>query len=468
MSSPRQHHPRRDLRLLTGAIGLSALGDWLAIVPLALHVQEHGGSGIAVAGLFIALWSPAAVLAGPAGLLADRLSPARLLTGCSLLAAALCCALAFTSALAPLLALTALLGCVNAVAHPAEFALVPVLAGGRDLVRVNGHVEAARYAGFMLGPALGGLLAAGGGTQLALLADAATFLALAAVGAVLAGSTRPALRAAAAAPAGRARDGIVLLVRDADLRLAVGVVFVSLLFMTATPAAIVVFATESLEVGERGYGLLMALWTAGMAAGALGLARHVPARSLVAGAIVAVAVQGAGIVAPTLWLVAPLAAAGYVVGGLAHGTKNVLVRTLIHERAPGHLRGRAYAAYNGLRNGAEIVALTCGGVLIATAGARWTLLLAGGLPVLVALVALAARYGPGTARGAGTPAASRRIRSSRPAIAGQVKRSSAARSASRARRARSSGRLTASTSDSVSPARSSTPNSQPVSPSSMI
>jgi len=154
-----------------------------------------------------------------------------------------------------------------------------------------------------------------------------------------------------------------------------------------------VFATESLEVGERGYGLLMGLWTAGMAAGALGLARRVPAGCLAAGALVAVAVQGAGIAAPTLWVLAPLAAAGYLVGGLAHGTKNVLVRTLIHERSPRHLRGRAYAAYNGLRNGAEIVALTCGGVLIATAGARWTLLLAGGLPVLIALAGLAGRRG---------------------------------------------------------------------------
>jgi MFS family permease len=387
------HHPRRDLRVLTGAIALSALGDWLAIVPLALHVQGRGGSGVAVAGLFIALWSPAAVLAGPAGLLADRLSPARLLTGCSLLAATLCCALAFTSALAPLLVLTALLGCVNAVAHPAEFALVPALAHGRELVRVNGHVEAARYAGFMLGPALGGLLAAGGGTRLALLADAATFLALAAAGVLLARTVPTPARAGAAAAPGRARDGIVLLARSAELRLAVGTVFVSLLFMTATPAAMVVFATEWLDIGERGYGLLMALWTAGMAAGALGLARHVPTRFLAVGALVAVAVQGAGIAAPTLWVVAPLAAAGYLVGGLAHGTKNVLVRTLIHQRAPSHLRGRAYAAYNGLRNGAEIVALTCGGVLIATAGARWTLLLAGGLPVLVALAALAGRYG---------------------------------------------------------------------------
>jgi len=383
-------HARRDLGVLTGAVGLSALGDWLAIVPLALHAQQRGGSGIAVAALFIALWSPAAVLAGPAGLLADRLSPARVLTYCSLVAAALCCVLAVTDALAPLLVLTALLGCVNAVAHPAEFSLVPLLTGPRELVRVNGHVEASRYAGFMLGPLLGGLLAAGGGTQLALLADAGTFVALAAAGVVLARRARvPAERTAR----GRARDGIVLLVRDGDLRLAVGVVFVSLLFMTATPAAMVVFATESLEVGERGYGLLMGLWTAGMAAGALGLARRVPAGCLAAGALVAVAVQGAGIAAPTLWVLAPLAAAGYLVGGLAHGTKNVLVRTLIHERSPRHLRGRAYAAYNGLRNGAEIVALTCGGVLIATAGARWTLLLAGGLPVLIALAGLAGRRG---------------------------------------------------------------------------
>jgi MFS family permease len=390
--SAHSHRRRRDLAVLTGAIGLSALGDWLAIVPLALHVESRGDSGIAVAALFIALWSPAAVLAGPAGLLADRLSPARLLTACSLLGAMLCCALAFTGSLAPLLLLTALLGCVNAVAHPAEFALVPALAHGRRLVRVNGHVEAARYAGFMIGPVLGGVLAAGGGTRLALLADAGTFLALAAAGVALARSVPRPARDAAVAP-GRARDGIELLLRSADLRLAVGTVFVSLLFMTATPAAMVVFATEWLEIGERGYGLLMALWTAGMAAGALGLARHVPARGLAVGALVAVAVQGAGIAAPTLWVIAPLAAAGYLVGGLAHGTKNVLVRTLIHEQAPAHLRGRTYAAYNGLRNGAEIVALTCGGVLIATAGARWTLLLAGGLPVLVALAALAGRYG---------------------------------------------------------------------------
>ena len=386
--SVSQHRPRRELAVLAGAVGLSALGDWLALIPLALHVQERGGSGFAVAALFIALWSPAALLAGPAGLLADRGSPARLLTLCALLAAALCCTLAFTSALAPLLVLTALLGCVNAIAHPAEFALVPALAERRDLVRVNGQVEAARYAGFMLGPVAGGLLAAGGGTQLALLADAVTFLALAAAGVLLARRVRPAAARSGRVGLGSPREGVAALGSDADLRLAVGVVFVSLLFMTATPAALVVLSTESLGIGERGYGLLMALWMAGMAAGALALARRVPPRWLGAGALVAVAVQGAGIAASGALALVPIAAAGCAVGGIAHGTKNVLVRTLIHERAPGHLRGRAYAAYNGLRNTAEIVAMTCGGLLLATAGARWTLALAGGLPILVALAGL--------------------------------------------------------------------------------
>ena len=65
------------------------------------------------------------------------------------------------------------MGCLNAVAMPAEFALLPLVAGERGIARANGRVEFARYAGFILGPALGGLLAAAGGTTGALLANAA-------------------------------------------------------------------------------------------------------------------------------------------------------------------------------------------------------------------------------------------------------------------------------------------------------
>ena len=41
-----------------GAVGISALGDFLLWIPLTLHLQEMSDSGIAVAALFIALWAP--------------------------------------------------------------------------------------------------------------------------------------------------------------------------------------------------------------------------------------------------------------------------------------------------------------------------------------------------------------------------------------------------------------------------
>jgi MFS family permease len=382
---------RHGISLLTAAILLSALGDFLAVIPLALHLQHDSGSGVVVAGLFIALWTPVALLAAPAGLLVDRFDPRRTLIAVSLAQAVVAAGLAFAGSTAEILALTALLGCGVAVANPAEFALVPAVADETRLKAANGRIESARYLGYTLGPLLGGALAASGGTHVALLIDAASFAIVAGVALVLRPRRAPARDHA---DLGRARDGIVFLLRDRVLALVISVAFVSLLFMTASATAEVFFATDVLGAGDLGYGVLMTAWTAGMVLGATTLPRRVPAAAAASVALVAIAVQGAGLALPTLWLSVGLAAAAYVVGGSAQGLKNVLIRTLIHERVPERLHGRAYAAYNGLRNGAELVALAGGGLLVSAIGARWTLLLAGALPVLAALAGLAARRAP--------------------------------------------------------------------------
>ena len=369
---------------MVGAVGLSSLGDRVALVPLALLVEQRGGTGLAVATLFVAMWSPAALLAGPAGLLADRWSPRQLLILSSLAAAGLSAGLAFTGALAVVLALVALMGCLNAVATPAEFTLLPLVAGERGIARANGRVEFARYAGFILGPAVGGLLAAAGGTTGALLANAATFLVLAAVSAAIRVEWRPHTHAARE----RMRDGIEFLARDEECAPVTAIVFLSLLLMTATPAAALFFADGDLHMGDAGYGILMATWGAGMAIGAFAVAPRFRRGAMACGAVAAVAAQGLGIAVPALWPMVWLALAGYLFGGIAHGTKNVLARTLIHQRAPERLHGRAFAAFNGLRNGAELVALTLGGLAISGLGARWTLLYAGGVPVIAACVGL--------------------------------------------------------------------------------
>jgi hypothetical protein len=82
---------------------------------------------------------------------------------------------------------------------------------------------------------------------------------------------------------------------------------------------------------------------------------------LAAGAPVAIVAQGVGVGLPAVWVAIGLAFAAFHAGGIAHGTKDVLVRTLIHEQVSEGLHGRTYAAYTGLRNAAELVALALDG-----------------------------------------------------------------------------------------------------------
>src|SRR6266511_3913281 len=286
----------RDLRLLVGAVGLSALGDTFAFIPLMLHLQEETGSGIAVASLLIAFWGPLVVLAGPAGLLVDSVESRRLLLGVSLAQAALGAALAFAfvGGLLPILVLAALLGVGLAIVQPAEFALVPVVAGPERVKQANGYVETGRYLGFALGPILGGVLAAGGATRIALLLNAASFLAVAAAAWALRARRRPERVRAAEGEPDRARDGVVFLFRDRILAVVMSVAFVSVLFFSASTPAEVFFATDFLHAGAIGYGALMTGWTVGMGIGATLLAGRVSPRLLATAALVGVAIQGAG------------------------------------------------------------------------------------------------------------------------------------------------------------------------------
>ena len=120
----------RDLRLLAGAAGLSALGDFLAFLPLVIHVQQRTGSAFAVAALFLALWGPVVVGAGVAGAIVDRFENRALLVGVSAAQAAIVAGIALSiDSLGVLIVLVALLGFCVAVVQPAEFALVPAAAG---------------------------------------------------------------------------------------------------------------------------------------------------------------------------------------------------------------------------------------------------------------------------------------------------------------------------------------------------
>lgn len=379
---------RRDFRLVLVAIGVSALGDVIGLIPLALHVHDTTGSGLAVSARFIAMWGPIVVAAGLAGRLADRVESRALVLWVSLAQAVVVAGLAFaTGSLAAVLVLTALLGLGTAIGAPAEFALVPVAAGEDQLAVANGHVETVRYAGLTAGPLVGGLLAAIGATRAALLIDAASFLVVAASVWALR-VRRPGHGSERASGAADTTGVFAALAVDRELAVTVAGAVTSLAFMSISMTAEVFFAKDVLHAGDLGYGVLITAWTVGMVLGAMTLPRRVSPGRLAFAALIAVAIQGAGIALAAGIAVITVAVAGFLTGGAAHGAKNVLMRTLIHQRVPEHRRGRAYAAYNALRDATEMLALAAGGTLVTLAGARLSLLLAGIGPIVVAALAL--------------------------------------------------------------------------------
>jgi predicted MFS family arabinose efflux permease len=384
-SSKRSLLRDRDFLIVCCSVGLSAMGDWVAIVGLGLHVEELTDSGYAVAALWICLFGPSVLVAGHAGLLVDRFEATRLLALVSAIGAMVAAVLAFVDATAAVLALTTLLGVVFALMSPAEFSLVPPLAG-RRIQEANGHVETFRYIGFGAGPAVGGLLFAAGGLELTMLVDGATFAVVAI--AALALRVRRRSEEVGSEDAPRARDGISFLFRDRVLALVMVVAFTSLLFMSAVWVGEIFFVKDTLGMGDTAYGLFMSVWTVGMALGALLLSRRVAAGAVAAAGLAAAAIQGLGLAVPTLWLTFGFFLACAFVGGVAHGVKNVMFRSLIHVRVPERMHGRAFAAYNGIRNGAELGAFAAGGVLVAAIGPTGTLAYAGGLSALAGLVGL--------------------------------------------------------------------------------
>ena len=355
------------------------------MISLALRANEMW-KGVGVAVLLICLWSPLAALAGHVGILVDRLETRSLAIWAAVFQAVIAAALAFVHSLAAIFALTIVLGIGIAVSAAAEFALVPLLAGSRQIARANGIVESMRGIGFVVGPAIGGLLAAGAGTRYALLADAVTFLVIAGVLATLP------VRRRVEQPAGtppRARDGIKLLFSERSLAVTMGAGAVTLVFMSASIPADVVYAKNVLGAGDAGVGFVLTAWAVGMVVAANVIPQRIPLAAVATVTLLGAAVQGAGKFIAPFWLLYPFMLACWVVGGAGHGVKNTGFRTLIHERVHASHHGRAFAAYNGLRNTAELVALAGGGILVATLGARGTLWIAGGASALAALVGVA-------------------------------------------------------------------------------
>lgn len=350
-----------EFRALFAAHLLSAVGDHLAKVGIAVLVFQDSGSALLSAVAFGVGYLPG-IAGGPVlAALSDRFPRRTVMVASDLARAALVGALAIPGITVP--ALVVILFVASLFAPPfqaARSALLPEILAGDAYTVAGGLIALTQQSAQVLSFTAGGALIAVTGARGALLADALTF----AVSAVL---VRAFLRRRPAPQAGRARgwlsdvgEGLRLVLGDRTLRACLLLAWIGAA-ATAAPEGLMSAYAESIHGGPATTGLLLAATPLGNVLGAVLYVRFTPPRlreRLVAPmalcAVLALLPVGAGL--PLPGVLGLLALSGF---GLAH----VIVLNAMFTRAvPATHRGRA--------NGVAVAGLMVGqGGGVALAGA---------------------------------------------------------------------------------------------------
>ena len=173
---------QRDFRLLWTGMSTSLIGDGILLVALAWQVYALSGApaAMSVVGFALTLPQVATLLFG--GVISDRFDRRKIMLATDVVRGTVLAVLAFLSLSGviqvwQIVALVAVYGAASGFFGPAFDSLVPTLVDEEELVQANALDQFMRPAALqMLGPSLGGVLIAIGGSGLAFALDAATFV----------------------------------------------------------------------------------------------------------------------------------------------------------------------------------------------------------------------------------------------------------------------------------------------------
>jgi predicted MFS family arabinose efflux permease len=364
----------------------------LAAAPIIAVLAFGAGEG-ATGMLQTAQTLPFLLMSIPAGVLADRVSRARLMAAAETLRfSSLLCVmtlLAFGLLTLPLLALLGFIGACGTVAYGVGApALVPALVQPQALPVANGRIELARTTAFVAGPALGGTLVGwvGGAPAFALAAVLSACAAILLIG--IAEPARP--KAWPQHPLEALRDGVAFVLRHQLLRpiFLTQIIFNTALFVIL--AVYVPYAVHALHLLPTGVGITLAAFGIGMIAGALFAARIM--RALRLGTVIAIGPLSGLIAALVMVLTialpyAALAAVSFFLMGAGPIIWVVSTTTLRQTVTPQALLGRVFAI-NSLAYGARSLGAGIGALVGGLYGAQTCFVVAAAGFVLQAAVIL--------------------------------------------------------------------------------
>jgi MFS family permease len=338
----------RNFRLFIGGQIVSLVGTWMQNVAQSWLVYRLTHSELLLGTAWFC--SQIAVFAlGPlGGLAADRISRRNLVVATqtlSMLQAFALAALTLTGRVQVwhVLALSGLLGVINAFDMPGRQALVIHMASKEDLLPAISMNSAVFNTARVLGPGVAGLLLAAVGEGVCFLLNGLSFLAV--IASLCMMRMPPVERKPAAPPMRHLADGFRYTWRHQEVRRILGLMAAATLAGMPIFVLIPFFADDIFHRGSRGLGFLMAAMGSGAVVGTLVLARRTRVTGLArVMAYSGVAVGAAYLVfalSPSYWLsLAVMPALGYFVMRQM-ASANTTIQTLI----PDEYRGRVMALY---------------------------------------------------------------------------------------------------------------------------
>jgi MFS family permease len=364
---------------------VNELGNWLGEIALAVLVFDQTGSPIATAALFGAMQFVPALL-GPALVSrVDYLDPRIALPSLYAAEALAFGALALLAAgdsfgLAPVLLLAAFDGSIASAARALTRATAAaVLTPAGQLREGNALLNFCFTAGAAGGPAIAGIVVASAGVRTGLLIDAASFLAVAAL-----------LGASKYLPFGeldpddapgegwvsRLRRTLAYVREMPALRRLLTAQAAAFVFFALVLPIEVVFAKETLDASDTGYGFLLASWGVGMVVGSLLFAalRQVSLRRLLWLSTLAIGVAYLGTAAsPTL----AVACAASFIGGTGNGIQWIALITAVQSLTRAAQQARVVALLGSISSAMPGVGFLLGGAITALASPRLAFAVAG-------------------------------------------------------------------------------------------
>ena len=370
------------------------LGDQIGLVAAAILVLDKTGSALAPAALFVAARSVPALLAPALSAGLDR-RPTRvvlpLIYSLEAVAFAALAVLAHHFWLPAVLAIALIDGVLALAGRGLTRSTIALVLRPAGLLREgNNTINVCFSVSNMVGPVIGGLVVAAAGPAWGLGIDAALFAAMAVFMAFP--GPWPTVRGEGGANwTGRLREGFAYVRATPGVGSLIGAEAISLVPLCLVLPVLVVYAKETLDAGDFGYGLLQGAWGAGIVVGSLLLlrARSRSLRAIIGSGLLAIGASYIGIgIAPTL----VIACATSVLGGIGNGVESATLTTAVQDLVADPFMGRVSTLMESVAAGMMGVGFAVGGVLTEIFDPRVSYVVGGiGVLLCVPLVVSAVR-----------------------------------------------------------------------------